>query len=134
MFLSCTVQVGIKQEAYELADGFAEGPVVLVGIVVDEEGQSEDVERVTHGQVEHVDGGGPPVLGPEHDHVERRGVQRQADHKDQSVADGEEDVFKVFVKFTKRAGVGVVGHVDVRESHVVARTPGGKKRDQNRAK
>lgn len=66
------------------------------------------------------------MLCAEHDHVERRGVQRQADHKDYGVADGEEDVFKIFIKFTKKTGVGVVGHVDPRKIHVVARTPGKK--------
>lgn len=112
-FESSTIQVGVKQEAYQLADGFTEGPVVLISIVIDEKGQSEDVERVAHGQVEHVDGGGSPALCAEHNHVERHGVQRQADHKDQGVADGEEDVFKLFIKFTESAGV--VGHVEVGE-------------------
>lgn len=115
MYWSSTIQVGVKQEAYQLADGFTEGPVVLISVVIDEEGQSEDVERVTHGQVKHVDCGGFPALCAEHNHVERCGVQPQANHKDQGVADREEDVFELFIKFTESAGVGDVGHVEVRE-------------------
>lgn len=112
-----TIQVGIKQEAYQLADRLTEGPVVLVGIVEDEEGKSEDIECVTHRQVEHVNGGRLPSLCTEHHHKKSCGVQRQTNDKNQGVADGKENEFKVFIKSTERAGVGAVGHVDVRVGH-----------------
>lgn len=111
----CTIKVGIKQEAYELAERFTEGPVVLICVVINEEGKRKDVECVTHCQVEHVDGGRLPALCAAHNHIQRRGIQRQAEHKDQGVADGKEDEFKIFIKCTEGAEVGVVA--EVRGSH-----------------
>lgn len=49
------------------------------------------------------------MLCAEHNHVQRCGVQRQADHKDQGIADGKEDVLKIFVEFAvEGADIGLV--------------------------
>ena len=62
-----TIEVGVEEKAYDFADGLAEGPIVGTRVVVDEEGQREDVQGVAHGQVEHVDGGRGPALCVEQD-------------------------------------------------------------------
>lgn len=114
-----TIQVGVKQEAYNLAQRLAERPVVLIRVVVDEEGQSEDVQGVAHGQVEHVDSGGLPALGAEQHHIQRSSVQRQADNKDQGIADGQENVFETFLKDTVEVAViGLAGYVVVPSGHL----------------
>uniref|UniRef100_A0A7M4FIE8 Uncharacterized protein n=1 Tax=Crocodylus porosus TaxID=8502 RepID=A0A7M4FIE8_CROPO len=58
------VQVGVELETHEPAGEVAEGPVVLLRVVVDEEGQRAHVQQVGRGQVQHVDGGaGQRLLG-----------------------------------------------------------------------
>lgn len=54
------VEVGVEEEAHDLAGGDAKGPVAAVGVVVDEGGQREHVQEVGQGQVEHVDRAGVP--------------------------------------------------------------------------
>lgn len=84
-------------------------------IVVDEERQSEDVEGVTHRQVEHVDCVRLPVLCAEHDDKQSRGVQCQAKDKDNGITDGDEKIFKVIIEPTL---VGLIDSFVVKRSHL----------------
>ncbi|KAL8191295.1 UNVERIFIED_CONTAM: hypothetical protein K2H54_071620, partial [Gekko kuhli] len=59
------VEVRVEEEADDLAQGHAEGPIVPDAVVVHQEGQGDHVEGVGHRQVEHVRRGGIPGLDPE---------------------------------------------------------------------
>jgi len=93
-----TVEVGVEEKAYDFAHRLAKGPVVGARVVVDEEGQREDVQRVAHRQVEHVDGGRRPALGAERDDKQGHGVEREAEQEDQRVADGQQQVLEVLLE------------------------------------
>lgn len=54
------VQVEMEAEAYEAAHEVAEGPQIVVAVVVDQEGHAEDVEEVGQGQVDHDDAAALP--------------------------------------------------------------------------
>lgn len=54
------VEVGIEEEAHYFAGSNSKGPVAAVGIIIDEGGQGEDVQKVGQGKVEHVHHTGVP--------------------------------------------------------------------------
>jgi len=99
------VEVGVKQEADYLAQTHSEGPVVPHGVVVHQEGQGDHVERVGHGQVEHVRGGGIPGLDPKDEAIKGQQVEEEPHHTHDAVGDGQQDVLEVLIKHTP---VGVV--------------------------
>lgn len=93
------VEVGVKQEADYLTQAHAEGPVVPHGIVIHQEGQGDHVERVRHGQVEHVRGGGVPGLDPEDEAVEGQQVEKEPHHAHDAVGDRQQDILEVLIKY-----------------------------------
>lgn len=71
----------------------------MVGVIVDEGGQRQDVQEVGQGEVEQEDGGGVP--GPYlQEEPQSRGIEYEAKDKDQAVGHGQEDVFEVLIKAT----------------------------------
>lgn len=93
------VEVDVEQEAHDFAGRHPERPVAVVGVVVDQRGQREDVQEVRQGEVEHEDGGGVPRSHLQEE-PQSRGVEQEADDKHQTVGDGQEDVFEALIKAT----------------------------------
>lgn len=57
------VEVGVEQEAHQLAEQLPEGPSVPQGAGDDEEGQCQHIKQVGYHQVHQIDGGTAPALG-----------------------------------------------------------------------
>uniref|UniRef100_A0A8C3E7X7 Uncharacterized protein n=1 Tax=Corvus moneduloides TaxID=1196302 RepID=A0A8C3E7X7_CORMO len=91
------VQVGVELEAHEFAGEVPERPVVLLGVVVDEERQGADVEQVSHGQVEHVDHGAAQRLPRQPDLPDDHRVQGQPHHEHHRVHQGQQDLLELLV-------------------------------------
>uniref|UniRef100_A0A8C3XE95 Uncharacterized protein n=1 Tax=Cyanoderma ruficeps TaxID=181631 RepID=A0A8C3XE95_9PASS len=91
------VQVGVELEAHELAGEVPERPIVLLGVVVDEEGQGADVEQVGHGQVEHVDRAAAQRLPRQPDLPDDHGVQGQPHHEHHRVHQGQQHLLELLV-------------------------------------
>lgn len=93
------VEVDVEQEAHNFAGRHPEGPVAVVGVIVDEGGQRQNVQEVGQGEVEQEDGGGVP--GPNlQEEPQSCGIEYEAEDKDQAVGHGKEDVFEVLIKAT----------------------------------
>uniref|UniRef100_A0A670ZE01 Uncharacterized protein n=1 Tax=Pseudonaja textilis TaxID=8673 RepID=A0A670ZE01_PSETE len=113
------VEVGVELEADEAAGKIAEGPVILLGIVVDQQRERTDVKEVGHRQVQHVDHGssqdlpGHPDLDNDHE------VQRQPQPQDDGVHHRQQDLLELFM-----IGAGIL---DGSQRRVVVhpRTSGG---------
>ena len=72
--------------------------MVALGVVVDQQGQGGGVQRVRHGQVEHVRGGGVPGLEAAQEDVERRGVEAQPEHAHRSIGHGQQHILEALVE------------------------------------
>lgn len=81
------VEVHVEDEPLQLAHGIPEDPVRLVEVVEDERGQSQHVQEVGHGQVEHVHGDAAPRLHVEDEHPDGHTVAQEANDEDQDVDD-----------------------------------------------
>lgn len=100
------VDVEEVHAARDAASHVPEGPVVVVKVVVDLEGQDADEQGVHHGQVEQVDVGARGVRDPAGQQVEGGPVFQQAQHEDGNVDGGEEEILEVGPKAALLAGVG----------------------------
>ena len=91
------VQVAVELEAHQAAGQVPEGPVVMAGVVEDEEGQGTDVQEVGHSQVQHIDlATGQRLAGPP-DEKDDGEVEREAQHEHQAVDGREEVTLKVLI-------------------------------------
>lgn len=91
------------------------GPVVMAAVVVDKQGERHHIEKISDGQVEHIDvasgevGPSPPYL--QYDN----GVEREPQQEDQGVYSGEQNTFEILLicaaavgdAFNDIVGVGV---------------------------
>ena len=98
------VQIGVEEEADDLAESHAEGPVASVAVVVDEGGQGEHVEHVRQSQVEHVHGAGVPGPHLGQEYPQGHGVEEKPAHAHQAVGHRQQDVLELLVKATGLVG------------------------------
>lgn len=75
------VEVDIEQKAHNFAGRHPEGPVAVVGVIVDEGGQRQNVQEVGEGEVEQEDGGGVPGAHLQEE-PQSCGIEDEAQDKD----------------------------------------------------
>ena len=89
------MEVGIEEEADQAAGEVSEGPVVTLGVVVDEQGQGAGIQQVSQGQVQGVHscaGQGPAGCA---DLGDDTGVQGQAHCQHRRVNRRQQQVLEV---------------------------------------
>lgn len=69
---NAAIEVAAEEEAFEFACSISKAPLLLIGIVNDEQRQGQDVKNVTDGQVTGEHNSGVPVL-PLSGHQEPQG-------------------------------------------------------------
>lgn len=108
------VQVAVELKAHHAAGEVAKRPVVSAGIVVDEERERADVQKVRHRQVQHVNLSARERSPTAPDAQNDDEVERQAEDEDQTVDAWEEIALEVLVVGAGwQSGTGKVGrHLD----------------------
>lgn len=99
----------MKPNAHDTAHESAERPLIPSAVVVDQERQAEDVEKIGHRQVDQDDAAALPGTQLCQVNADRCYISNQAHNEDETISHRQVVVFHQFIQI---GTVGIVGVID----------------------
>lgn len=101
------IHVVVEEKLDDFAQSFPKWPVIALGIIVDQQGQGDDIQKVRDNQVKHVRGGSIPGLKSEQKDVKGQDVENKPNAEHNPIGHRKQNILEIFIKHTL-VGVGII--------------------------